>query len=135
MKFCSAVSQAETAPEVLRELVRGVEGELQSPPDLAVLFFTAPLTPRAAMLAEGLRAALNPGALLGVSCEGVIGGDLELERRPGASLLTGALPGVTVRPFHIAAVEWRSLLQDDERLQQRVGTGEEHQGQLILGDP
>jgi small ligand-binding sensory domain FIST len=135
MKFVSTLSQAETGPGVAGDLAQGIEGRLGSAPDLAVLFFTSALVEEIEELVQGLRFAVRPGTLVGVSCEGVIGGDQEIERRPAASLLAGTLPGVTLRPFHIGAGEWRSLLEDDERLQQRAGTGEEHRGQLILADP
>jgi small ligand-binding sensory domain FIST len=135
MRFAAAVSEAEEPTVILRELRDGVSGNLDAPAELAVFFFTSPLRDAAVAIAAELRASLQPEVFLGVSCEGIIGGASEIERRPGASLLIGSLPDVTLRPFHIAASEWSSVLGDDERLQQRVGAGPEHRGHLVLGDP
>jgi small ligand-binding sensory domain FIST len=133
MRFAAAISTADGVAAIGEELVAAMRGVAQ--PDLAVLFFTAALSDEAPALARRLRATLNPRVLLGVSCEGVIGEGQEIERAPAASLLAGTLPGVVLRPFHIGAGEWSEVLNDDERLQQRLGTGEEHRAQLLLGDP
>jgi small ligand-binding sensory domain FIST len=135
MQFASAVSQARALEALHDELAEGVLSALDAPVDLGVLFFTAPLSPAARLLSEELRRRLQPRVWLGVSAEGVIGGDVEIERQPGAALLVGSLPGVELRPFHVGSSEWHELLANGERLQQRVGTGEGHRGQLLLGDP
>lgn len=135
MKFASAVSQAESGSAAAAELLHGVTGCGVDGADLAVLFLTAPLLREARELAEAIRTALAPRVFLGVSCEGIAGNATEVERRAGAALLVGTLPQVTLQPFHIAAEEWSDLLADDERLQQRVGAGEDHRGQLVLADP
>ena len=135
MKFAASVSEADNLAALSRDLIDGLSGSMEGAPDLAVLFFTAPVTPVARQLAADLRGALKPGTMIGVSGESVVGGDREIERRPGASLLVGSLPGVVLRPFHIGASEWPGLLADDERLQNRVGAGEDHRGHLLLADP
>lgn len=135
MRFGAAVSLAENGEVVAAELVTGAMGAVTAPVDLAALFFTADLLPDAASLAALVRERLHPRVLIGCSCESVIGGDREVEGRAGASLLVGSLPGVTLRPFHIAAAEWQALLSDDERFQQRIGAGEQHRAQIVIGDP
>lgn len=133
MEFASSVSQAADRAEMARELLADASGA--APCDLAILFFTAGVTPHAEELAAVLRERLQPRVFLGVSCESVVGAEVEVERRPGAALWTAHLPGVTLQPWRIAAQEWRAVLADDERVQQRIGTGEEHRGQLVLADP
>lgn len=108
-------------------------GTLGQEPDLAVLFFSAAVLPQAAELVAGVRERLRPKVLLGVSCEGVIGGGLEVERAPAAAIFAGVLPGVTIQPFHIGLREWQRVLASDEVLQQRVGVG--NRAQVLLGDP
>jgi small ligand-binding sensory domain FIST len=135
MRFAAGISVAGEVEATARELVAEVSGKVAPPADLAVLFFTSHLRPEAARLAEAVRAAVQPRVLIGCSCEGVIGVDREVETIAGASLLVGSVPGVTLQPFQIAGEEWRSLLEDDERLQQRVGTGAEHRAQIVLADP
>jgi small ligand-binding sensory domain FIST len=134
MRFAAAVSTQEGVAGG-RELIERVGPALDGRADLVLLFLTGHLRDAAAALAEVVRDALHPAALIGCTCEGVIGADQEVEQVPGISLLAGQLPGVTLRPFHIGMEEWPALLADDERLQQRIGTGEEHRAQLVLGDP
>jgi small ligand-binding sensory domain FIST len=133
LRFSSAISAADTPTAVAEELLQGASAERGC--DLAVFFFTAPLTPAAEEIAAQVREALGPRVFAGISCEGVIGGDTEVERRPGAALLTAHLPGVELQPWRIEASEWRAALSDDERLQQRIGTGAGHRGQMVLADP
>jgi small ligand-binding sensory domain FIST len=133
MQFSSKVSEQDSPEEIIRELVDGTGEQLTGAPQLAVLFVTAPLVPAFERVATQIRAALRPDLLIGVTAEGVLGGDVEIERRPGAALLVGSLPGVELRPFHIGLEEWAALLSDEERLQQRVGV--ENRAQLLLGDP
>lgn len=135
MRFVSAYSEAETAGGAAEELCGGCEGVLPGTPDLACLFFTAALLDEAAELVETVRRRLSPRVLLGTSCESVIGSEREIERRPGAALLLGSLPGVELRPFHVQATEWSALLADDDRLRERVAAGAEHRGHVLLADP
>lgn len=133
MRFISRLSTAGTLAEAFEELTRGLE-ELPRI-DLLLLFYTAPWVRFCGALAGQLRERYAPRALLGVSGESVVGGDREIEEGPAVSLLAGYLPGVELQPFHIRPEEWRELLPDDERLQQRVGAGPDHRGQVLLADP
>jgi small ligand-binding sensory domain FIST len=135
MRFASAVSRAEAAADVTAELRGGVAEAAGDGLDLAVFFFTSHLAEAARAIARELRSALQPRVVAGVSSESIIGGDLEVEGQPGASLLVGRLPDVTLRPFRIGCDDWHALLSDDERLHQRVRAGETHVGQLVLADP
>jgi len=133
MKFISRVSEQAAPEDLVRELVEGVSEQLAGTADLAVLFVTAALVPSVEALVAGIHAALRPGTMIGITGEGVLGGEVEIERRPGAALWVGTLPGVTLHAFHIGMREWAELLEDEEKLKQRVGA--ENRAQLLLGDP
>lgn len=135
VKFAESLSTATDRSRLAAEMVAGVQNQGVSSPNVAFLFFTAALREHVPELAAEIRETLQPEVLLGVSAESVVGGGQEVERAPAAALLAGELPGVTLRPFHIGAQEWQTLLSDDERLQQRIGAGAEHRGQVVLGDP
>ncbi len=135
MRFASAVSGAPDPEAMTQELLDGVRDVLPGSCHLAALFFTGPLSEAAPEMADRLREGLGAETFLGVSCESIIGRDQEIEMRPAASLLVGHLPDVRLRPFHIGHDEWPALLSEDELLQQRVGSGEDHRGQLVIGDP
>jgi len=133
MRFVSTVSEQVALEDLVRELVDGVSEQLAGTPDLAVLFVTAALVPHVEALAAAVRGALHPGTLIGITGEGILGGEVEIERRPGAALWAGTMPGVNLHPFHIGMREWAELLEDEEKLKQRVGA--ENRAQLLLGDP
>lgn len=46
-----------------------------------------------------IRSALEPGTFIGVSAEGIVGGEVELERQPGVSIFAASLPGTSLHPF------------------------------------
>lgn len=102
---------------------------------LAICFLSAGARYVARELSEQLRNRLAPEAYLAVSCEGVIGGDRELERTPGAALFVADLPGVLLKPFAIGADDWQAICEDRQELRRRVCTPEQHRGQILLADP
>src|SRR5437667_10440814 len=56
------------------------------PPDLALLFLTAPHAGAMEDVAAAVRATLRPAPLLGCTAESVVGGAREVEPRPAISL-------------------------------------------------
>jgi small ligand-binding sensory domain FIST len=67
--------------------------------DLAMLFVSSHHVESAGAIASAVRRELRADCLVGVSAEGVLGGQQELERAPGVSLLCARLPGVSLVPF------------------------------------
>jgi small ligand-binding sensory domain FIST len=134
MLFHASMSEDESTPDAAAALV--ADGQAAIPgPDLAFVFFTAHHTDQAEALLEKISRDLSPEALIGVSAEGIIGPDREIERAPGISLLLAKLPGVNVHPFHIAKAEWRDLLDDPQALKERLGAGDQTRALIALGDP
>src|SRR5215217_7038521 len=112
MRFHAAVSDAESAAEALRRVVGHTREALDGKIDVAFVFFTADHRDEAEAIAETIWLELDPQAVVGCSAEGVIGQDLEIERKPGLALLAGALPGVRVHAFHVPARDWHDVLED-----------------------
>jgi small ligand-binding sensory domain FIST len=135
MRFHAAVSELESTPHAADAVVASAEAAELPGVDLAFLFFTAHHAPEAEALLHAVQSALNPGAIVGCSGEGVIGPDLEIERAPGVALMLASLPGVNVHAFHIEKAEWRELLDDPEALRERAGAGEQTRALLAFGDP
>jgi len=159
MRFASSVSTGANLQTIYDELLQGVNGKLGAPVDFAALFFTAWVSPGAQQLMEAIQETVSPRVLIGCSCESIIGNDEEIELQPGASLLVGSMPGVEIQPFRVGLDEYRELLAseermeregwspeeimakawsehlEEERLQQRLGTGPEHRAQILLADP
>lgn len=90
-------------------------------------------------IAEAVRAALGPEILLGVSGEGVVGGELEVENAPGLSLLGLHLPGATMRAFRTD--QWPAMKEapsDESHLRDiaaSAGMGPGYRGSILFADP
>jgi small ligand-binding sensory domain FIST len=67
--------------------------------DLALVFASARHGQDLEEIAAIVRAALEPGTFLGVSAEGVVGGEQEFERQPAVSLFAASLPGTSLHAF------------------------------------
>jgi small ligand-binding sensory domain FIST len=114
MQFAAAITRCENVQEAVAHLVDSIRRQMVGEVDLLVLFLTPDYQDDAQQLSRALRLALSPRVLLGCTCEGVIGGDREIEREPAISVLAGHLPGVTLAPFHIGMEEWESLLDEND---------------------
>ncbi len=134
MRFVSAVSEAESTDDAVSAVIESArESGVQC--DACFLFFTAHHIDEAEAIVEKLWLELDPQALVGCSAEGVIGGDREIERAPGISLLMAQLPRVRLHPFHIAADDWRGIIVDPDNLAERIGHGGETRALIGFGDP
>ena len=121
MKWASTVSDDPRLEVAVRKAAAEVQAQLgTAPPDLVVAFVSGHHEADFECVPALMAAALGSGLLLGCSAGGVIGGGREVEQRPGLSLTAASLPGVELRPFHLAAnalparpddvVAWERLL-------------------------
>src|SRR5262245_46056356 len=101
LRFHSSISDEESSEQALERLLDDAQAHLESA-GVAFLYFTAHHRDHAEMMAEKILLEFEPKALVGCTCEGVIGGDVEIERAPGISLMLGQVPGATVRAFHVS---------------------------------
>ncbi len=98
VRFGAAISEHPLATHATGEVVGEVLEAVGTEPDLAVLFVTAPHVEVMAEIAETVRTALEPGALIGTTASSVVGGAREVEDRPAISLWAGNVgPAVPVR--------------------------------------
>ena len=140
MQFAAAISRREKTEEAAQQLIASIQFQMPGEIDLLMVFLTGEHRNTAAFLAARLRQELSPRVLLGCTCEGVVGGDKEVEREPGVSVLAGRLPGVSLTPFHIGFDEWEALLDTDNTssLQRRLGLHRKDgmsRACLVMGDP
>jgi small ligand-binding sensory domain FIST len=135
MKFHSAVNEEETAAAAVRAATAEAREALGDAVDVAFVFFTADHRDEADAIVERVWRELDPQAVVGCSAEGVIGGDSEIERRPGLALLAASLPDVRIRSFHFRADDWHDVIEDDETLRERAGLGPETRSVIAFGDP
>lgn len=106
-RFASALSTNRDWKAALGEVAAQARAGLGGAPcDAAALFvsaFHSEAAPEA--LSAELIDLLAPKQLLGCSCSGVIGGELESELEPALSVLAMSLPGVRITPFDLAPLE------------------------------
>ncbi|HEY8057679.1 MAG TPA: hypothetical protein VID94_02965, partial [Acidimicrobiales bacterium] len=86
MNFGAAISEHPLTTQAAGEVVGEVLEQVGEGPDLAVLFVTAAHLGLMAEIAETVRTALRPGALIGVTASSIVGGGREVEDRPAISL-------------------------------------------------
>ena len=134
MRFHSMISDQDDAAAAAGRLVEEV-GRVVPSPDLLLLFFTADHSVNVVQLVKRLHEGLSPQCMLGVSAEGVIGGDREIERSSGIAVLAAKLPGVRLHPFHVAKDEWADVLADADSLREQLAQGDETRALIGMGDP
>jgi small ligand-binding sensory domain FIST len=119
MKATSAIAAGlSTAPdaeraaaEAAREAAAGLGGRET---DLAFLFLSPDHLDGVGEAAAAVTGELAPRVLLGCVAGGVLAQRRELERGPGAAVWAGALPGATIEPFHVEALDAGDSLPFDD---------------------
>ena len=97
MPFATALSQHPVAAEATGEVVGQVLDQLQqvdTVPDLAVMFCSPDHADAVGDIAETVRALVSPRVLIGATAGAVIGGEREIEEGPALSLWAAKLPAV-----------------------------------------
>ncbi len=135
-QFHSAISDLASSDDAVAQVIAEARGATDGKTDVAFVFLTGDHSDQADAIVEKLWLELDPQCVVGCSAEGVIGGEREIERSPGISLLVGLLPQVRFHPFHISGQsDWRELLEDEETMQARLGLGPETRALVGFGDP
>lgn len=105
--------------------------------DLVLLFVSGSHAPHLEDIASIVRSSLEPGTLVGITAEGVVGGDTEVERAPAISLFAASLPGTTLHPFtyrdlpHVKEGDTAALT----RAAEVIGARRDMRGILFFADP
>ena len=97
-----AVSLEAETPAAMSELCEKAVKSLGGRSiDLALLFFSNHHAEHIADVVPHLKERLNPGVVLGCSCQGIIAGAKEIETTPGMCLWIAHLPDTQLVPFHL----------------------------------
>lgn len=105
--------------------------------DLAFIFASGRHAAALDEIANVVRSTLEPGTLLGVSAEGIVGGVNETERQTGLSILVASLPGTSLHPFqyrelpHVKPGDLTALKQAADV----VGARRDLRGVVFFADP
>ncbi len=133
MRFHSAITDLPSTRDAAATLIADARQALGNKVDAVFLFLSPHHIEESEEVVEKIWLELDPQALIGCSAESVIGGDRELERRPGMSILAATLPDVRLHPFHIA--DWDEVMSDSEALSHRMGLGPLTRAIIGFGDP
>ncbi|HVZ94479.1 MAG TPA: FIST N-terminal domain-containing protein [Phycisphaerales bacterium] len=130
-KHVDAVMAAE---QVCEEVGSGV---VAGSVDLAMFFVSGRHVDHVGPIAEVIARTLNPGTLLGVSAEAVVGGQIEAEEASAISLFAASMPGTTLHSFayrdlpHVREGDSDSLVA----LAEAIGARRDLRGILFFADP
>jgi len=109
MEFIGNLSRATDTSAIIKDLVKGCEGEY----DVAIIFLTPNSLLNVKDIVEGISDAVSVRHFLGCTCAGIISTHEEVERQPAASIIFGKLPGVKMTPFYMTQIQLESLKNAD----------------------
>ncbi len=130
LRFAAGLSEHPEPVEAIAEVIGEIEGSLDGPPTLAVLFVTGHHTEALPDLVDTVRAVLRPRTLLGATAVSVVGGAREVEDRAGVSLWAASLAPGAAHPLRLEARPGGSGIEVEG-----VPGGEPAGTLLVLADP
>lgn len=103
---------------------------------LVFVFFSPHHVEHVATITSILRERLNPECILGLSTQAVVGGEVELERSPGLSILALSLPGVALHPFTLEHLDPADTSPESlDRFRTTLACGPECRATFLFADP
>lgn len=107
-----------------------------APCHLVFAFFSPHHIEQAEAISLGIRERLSPDCLIGMSTQAVVGGEIELERAPGLSILALSLPGVTLHPFTLDHLDPADTSPDSlDRFRTTLACGPDCRATFFFADP
>ena len=141
MQWASSVSSGDTMEDVIRELGNDIQQQLGgSRPEVLVAFVSPGFPETYGKIPDLVQDLLAPGAFLGCTAMGVIGGGQEIEHqhtgRPAISMTAGLLPAVDIRTFHLTDDELPTPDAGPEEWVRVIGVPQDPVPHFVLlGDP
>jgi len=136
MKWCSALSQSPDLVAAVREASDRLRLQLaDQDPNLILLFLSEHHKAGFREASALVGSEFGSGLVLGCTARSVIGGGQEVEHGPAVSLAAAILPGVTLRPFHIAMSDMPTEPDAARVWRERFGKEEDAPHFLLLADP
>ncbi|MGD1915048.1 MAG: FIST N-terminal domain-containing protein [Phycisphaerales bacterium] len=138
--MASGLSSLDRTEHAARQAFEQVAEQLPQGPgsaNVAFVFFSSAHVGQAGLVASAARAELPNATIVGCSAESVVGGAIELEDRPGISVLACSMPGADVRAFglsQLAGIDSGNPHQV-ERVRDQAGMTHEHSATFLFPDP
>lgn len=135
MKFACAISEQVDSQAAADAVLADLSQSGMKKPDVVFVFLTGDHTSEAEEILQRVQDSLSPQCVLGASAEGVIGGDMEIERKAGLAILAGDFGGALIKSFHFGRDDWRRILMEDDALSEAIGYGQQTRALIGFGDP
>ncbi|MEM6251437.1 MAG: FIST N-terminal domain-containing protein [Cyanobacteria bacterium P01_D01_bin.156] len=141
MKWASAVSTHPSLELALREVIERVLTQLETAPNLAIVFISSAFASEYSRVLPLLKGPLGGAHIIGCSGSGVIGstaaGQLtEVEDAAGISLTVAYLPDVKIQGFHLSIDELPDLDSPPGEWTEIIGVSPaERPNFLLMADP
>ena len=136
MKFASAISDELGATDAADAVVEQITANLSETIDLALVFISPHHVDQIEAIQSRLSKGLKPRVLLGMTAEGVIGIENELENHAGLSVLAGSMPQAVIRSFYYEELDWARVLKSPQALGEQINMGDvPARGVLLMADP
>lgn len=138
--MAAGLSSLDRTEHAARQAVDQAVEQLPQGPgsaDLAMVFFSSAHVGQAGLVASAARAAMPNASIVGCSAESVLGGSIELEDRPGISVLACQMPGVDVRAFPLSRLGTIDPANPNqvERVRDIAGMTHQHRATILFPDP
>ena len=141
MKWASAISTHPSLELALREVIERVLTQLETAPNLAIIFISSAFASEYSRVLPLLKGPLGSAHIIGCSGSGVIGrasdGHLaEIEETAGISLTAAYLPDVDIQGFHLSIDELPDLDSPPSEWTEIIGvTPADNPHFLLMADP
>ncbi|MEL6937089.1 MAG: FIST N-terminal domain-containing protein [Cyanobacteria bacterium J06607_17] len=141
MKWASAVSTHPSLELALREVIERVLTQLETAPNLAIIFISSAFASEYSRVLPLLKGPLGGAHIIGCSGSGVIGrtrtGHLvEIEDTAGISLTVAHLPDVNIQGFHLSIDELPDLDSPPSEWTEIIGVSPADKPHfLLMADP
>jgi small ligand-binding sensory domain FIST len=136
MPYSAALSTTGDTLQAFDEVARRALEQLQSAPDLALLFFSPHHLEAAEALAEKAQQRVGASCLLGCGGEAIVGNDQEIEQGPALSLwLAHWSKPVALQPFHLVAEQTPDGLTLLGWPDELMSADPDRDAMLLLADP
>lgn len=136
MRFVSSISKNSNPNEALIEISEGLCKKMDGKKiDLAFAFVSARFDMDWPSFAKDLHQTLGKPTLLGSSCEGVIGENLEIEFSPAMAVIAAHLPDVQIQPFRIVPKDLKVATEETFWLSKTKSHPLDQPSFIIIPDP
>ncbi len=130
-------ADAVAAAEIACDRVSSALGDGPDP-DLVLVFASQHHAQLMGAIGDVVHRRMSPGAMLAASAEAVIGGQTELEGKPGVTVLAARMPNATIKTF--TSEDFPTLSDDEDptigdQFAAALGVDESLRGMLLFADP